>query len=419
MNLQAAWRTTAVSAAAVVFSFACGAAAQTAAPSTAPKAAGTVKSVSGGSLVVTNTAGQDYTVTLPATAKVLVVPPGSHDLKSATLGQAADIAVGDRAIVNGTDGDTGTTLTAQRVIVMKAGAIAQSHAAQEEAWTKGIGGIVKSVDSNTGTVVVSSGLKTVTVTTTPATIVRHYADGSIKFDDAVKSTISALHPGDQLRVRGQKSADGTSIAADEIVAGSFRNYSGVISAIDPATTTVTLKDLTTKKNVTVYVPADSDIRKLPPQVAAGMAARMHGGGAAGPGGRGAGISAANASAGGPPPAPGSARGAGTGSTAAGGTGAGSTVAGGIGAGSAPAGGSGAGRAGMDLSQMLSRLPTETLGDLKIGDAVMIVATASADGKQTSITLLSGVEAVLAAQPQGEAMTLSPWSVGSATPDGGQ
>ena len=31
-------------------------------------------------------------------------------------------------------------------------------------------------------------------------------------------------------------------------------------------------------------------------------------------------------------------------------------------------------AGSDLSQMLSRLPTETLAGLKVGDAVMIVAT---------------------------------------------
>jgi hypothetical protein len=324
-------------------------------------------------------------VTLPATAKIIVVPPGSHDLKSATPGQASDIAVGDRAIVNGTDGDSGTTLSAQRVIVMKAGAIAQSHAADEAAWAKGVGGIVKSVDAAAGTVVVSSGLKTVTVTTTPATIVRHYAEGSVKFDDAVKSTVAAIQPGDQLRVRGQKSEDGTSIVADEIVAGTFRNYSGVVSSVDPAASTLTLKDLTTKKNVTVYVPESSDIRKLPPQVAAAMAARMHGG-----------IAAARPAAA-AAPAPG-----------------------GPGSQGAEAGEArrATGRAGMDLSQMLSRLPTEILGDLKTGDTVMIVATAGAAGKQTAITVLSGVDAVLAAKPDGESMTLSPWSVGGAAPDGG-
>jgi hypothetical protein len=348
------------------------------APAAAPHALGTVKAIADGSITVTTTAG-DYTVTISAAAKILDVPPGSHDLKAATSGQPGDIAVGDKVLVNGSAGDTGTTLTAQRIVVMKAEAIAQSHAADEEAWKNGSGGIVKSVSA--GTITVSSGLKTVTVQTTPATIVRHYASGSVRFEDAVKSTVDAIQPGDQLRVRGTKSADGLSIQADEIVAGTFRNYSGTIASIDSAAGTITLKDLTTKKNVTVAVTAGSDVRRLPPQIAAGMAARMHGSAA------GAGAGAAHA---------------------------------------APAGGDAAGgeqhraagRAGMDLSQMLSRLPTETLGGLKPGEAVMIVATSSADNKQTAITLLVGVDAILAAQPAGEAMTLSPWSMGSGGADAG-
>jgi hypothetical protein len=68
---------------------------------------------------------------------------------------------------------------------------------------------------------------------------------------------------------------------------------------------------------------------------------------------------------------------------------------------------------MDLSQMLSRLPTETLGGLKAGDAVMIVATSPAadSPSSTAVTLLAGVEAILTASPSGQTMTLSPWSVG--------
>ncbi len=76
-------------------------------------------------------------------------------------------------------------------------------------------------------------------------------------------------------------------------------------------------------------------------------------------------------------------------------------------------------AGMDLSQMLSRLPTETVGDLKVGDAVMIVASQTEPGNAalTAVTLLSGVEPILAATPSGApAMTLSPWSVGGGGPE---
>ena len=83
------------------------------------------------------------------------------------------------------------------------------------------------------------------------------------------------------------------------------------------------------------------------------------------------------------------------------------------------GGGGTGRAGADLSSMLARLPTETLGGLKTGDAVMIVATSPAGdaGKSTAVTLLAGVDALLTASPAGE-MTLSPWSVGGEAPSEG-
>jgi hypothetical protein len=345
-----------------------GMSAQAPAAATAPHASGTVKATANGSITVTTATG-DYTVTVPATAKILDVPPGAKDLKSATPGQVSDIAVGDKVIVNGSAGDTGTTLTAQRVILMKAAAIEQSHAADEAAWKNGGGGIVKSVNAGAGTIVLSSGLKTVTVMTTPATIVRHYSGDSVRFEDAVASSLGAIQPGDQLRIRGAKSADGSSIQADEIVAGTFRNFSGLIASIDGTAGTVTLKDLTTKKTVTVAVTPNSDVRRVPTQMANMIAARMK-------------------------------------ADSAGGA-----------AAARPAGDDGArraGRAGADLSQMIPRLPTETLAGLKTGEAVMIVAIAPAGNatKLSAVTLLTGVDPILTASPSGET-TLSPWAIGGA------
>jgi hypothetical protein len=69
---------------------------------------------------------------------------------------------------------------------------------------------------------------------------------------------------------------------------------------------------------------------------------------------------------------------------------------------------------MDLSQMVARLPAETLADLKAGEAVMIVASEPTPGSSlvTAITVLSGVEPILTANPTGAGMTLSPWSMGA-------
>jgi len=170
------------------------------------------------------------------------------------------------------------------------------------------------------------------------------------------------------------------MTADELVTGTFHNYSGLIASIDPTAETVTLKDLATKKTVTVAVTANSDLHRIPPAMAMMIASRMKATGAA--------------------PATGAATGSAP-STAAG-----------------PDSAQRAGRAGTDLSQMMARLPTETLGGLKPGDSVMIVATSpSADSvKSTAVTLLVGVEAILTA-PSGQSATLTPWSLGGGGEEG--
>ena len=367
------------------------------------RVSGAVKSTSATGLTVTTAAGQDVVVTISDAAKVLVVAPGSKDLKSATPGTLSDVAVGDKVLVVGDPAASGPGLTAARVILMKAVAIAATHQAEEAAWTKGGGGIVKSVDAATGTIVIASGMKTVTVMVTPQTVIRRYSGDSVRFADAKVSTIAAIQKGDQLRVRGTKSGDGSTITADELVTGMFRNYSGLIASIDATAGTVTLKDLTTKKSVTVAVGPNSDVRRIPPMMAERVAARMKGTGAtgtAGPGGT-----------------------AGTAGTAG--------AAGNVPSGPGGPGADGAARersAGSDLSQMLSRLPTETLAGLKVGDAVMIVATSPSSDTETpmAVTLLAGVDAILRASPSGQTMTLSPWSLGGGEggeggggPEGGQ
>jgi hypothetical protein len=366
----------------------------------APAAArqlGTVKAISGNSLTLATDAGQQVTVSVGDGVRILQLAPGSTDLKSAQTITMSDIAVGDRVLVTGKAGDDAASFTASRVILMKSGDIAQKHQDEQADWQKrGTGGLVSAVDGSTLTV--SAGAKKIQVVTSGSTKFRRYAGDSVKFEDAKPGTLSQIQVGDQLRVRGAKSDDGSSIQAEEVVSGSFKNLAGVIATIDAANGTLTLKDLATKKTMTVKVTANSDMRKLPPQAAAMFAARARGGAAA-PGG------AAGAPAAAQGGQPGGAQGSGQ-----------QAGAGGMGR---PGGGMG--RAGADLSQMLSRLPSETIADLKVGDAVMVVASQAEPTSPTvtAVTLLTGVEPILAATPSGTpAMTLSPWSVGSGAPEGG-
>jgi len=70
--------------------------------------------------------------------------------------------------------------------------------------------------------------------------------------------------------------------------------------------------------------------------------------------------------------------------------------------------------------MVNRLPEETIADLKVGDAIMVVASQADPGSAqvTAVTVLSGVEPILQAAPGGTDMTLSPWNVGGDAPETG-
>jgi hypothetical protein len=378
-----------------------GAAVLAQAPAAAPAATrqiGTVKAISGTSITLTTDAGQQVAISVADSARILQIAPGSTDLKTAQTITLADIATGDRVLVTGKAGEDAASFAASRVILMKSGDIAQKHEMEQADWQKrGAGGIVSAVDAGTGAVTITVGAKKVQVNTTGNTKFRRYVGDSVKFEDAVPGTLAQVQPGDQLRVLGAKSEDGLSIQAEEVVSGSFKNLAGVIATLDAANGTLTLKDLATKKLMTVKVTANSSVRALPPEAAARFAARVRGGAGAGNGASGGGGQAA----------------AGGGDASAHGSGS---------PGGAGGPGGSAGRsAGGDLSQMVSRLPAGAVSDLKVGEAVMIVASQAdpASTTVTAVTLLSGVEPILAATPSGTpAMTLSPWNVGGGAPDSG-
>jgi len=363
--------------------------AQAQAPAAMGREIGTVKAITGNSITLATDAGQQVAVSVAAGAHILQLAPGSTNLKDAQSIALDGVSVGDRILVTGKAGDSAGAFTALRVILMKSSDIAQKRAMEEADWQRrGMGGIVSAVDPGTGALTVLLGAKKVQVQTSGSTQFRRYAGDSVKFEDAVPGTLAQIHAGDQLRARGTKSDDGLSMQADEVVSGSFKNLSGLIASINPAGGTLTLKDLATKRTMTVKVTANSNIHALPPQAAKMFAARAQGGAA----GRGQGQGSARP--------------------------AGAQAEGSM---SERGSGRGSGRsAGADLSQMVNRLPEETIADLKVGDAIMVVASQADPGSAqvTAVTVLSGVEPILQAAPGGTDMTLSPWNVGGDAPETG-
>jgi hypothetical protein len=371
---------TAVAVAVVPLAFAPPAHAQTQpAPAQATHYLGSVTAISGDTLTVKTDAGQVNTVEVPSTAQLKRIAPGQTDLSKAEALDFGSIAVGDRVLVNLDPNATGGTPQALRVIAIKQADVAQKQQTETAQWTQGVHGLVKSVDAAAGLIQVNVRVgavtKEVAVNTSSATVLKRYSPGSVRFDQAQPAPITSIQPGDQLWARGTKSVDGSSIAADGIVSGSFRSIAGTILSTDTTASTLTVKDLATKKPVTVHITGDAQLQRLPDTMAAILAARLKG---ASGGGQGAGQAGSGA-----------------------GNGAG---------GNAPRNFSQAGGGGrMDLETVLERAPLIQLASLQKGEAVMIVATEDASGV-SAVKLLAGVEPLLEA-PQAQDL-LSNWSLSS-------
>jgi hypothetical protein len=375
---------------------------QDAAPPAVTRRIGAIKAISGSVITLAPDSGPEVSVTNEPGTKIVRIAPGEKNLKNATPISLQDLQVGDRILVGGKISDDGKSLNASSIVVMKRSDVdARQEQARQDWQKRGVGGIVSATDAANDTVTISvtgfAGTKKVVIHTTNDTVIRRYAPDSVKFDDAKPSNLKDVHPGDQLRARGNRSADSAELTAEEIVTGNFRNVAGTVNAVDASAGTLTVQDLLSKKPVTVRVTAESQLHMLPPELAQRIAARLKGLGA-GQSGNGASPAppAELPSKGGQAPQP-------TASAPR------SAAGGAMRTGGAP-----------DFQQMLSRAPVVALGDLHKGDAVMIVATEGAStGTGVAITLLSGVEAILQAAPSGsQGMILTPWSLGGAAGDAG-
>lgn len=358
----------------------------------AVKPIGTIKSISGNNVTLATDSGPTLEVTIQDSTRILRTLPGQKTLQGATQITLQDLEVGDRMMARGTTSQDGKSLAAATVFIMTGANVAAKQEREREDWVKrGTGGLVKSVDPASGTVTITvsagGGTKSILIHVSKSTIIRRYAPDSVKFDDAKPGTLEQVQPGDQLRARGTKNADGSEMTADEIVSGKFRNVAGTVVTTDKADNSVTVMDLLTKSRVTLKIGADSQMRNLPPIVAGRIAMRLKAGAHGAP----------NGPSNGPP----NASGQDEHHEFKGGEQPGN------GAGHRPGGPS-------DFQQILERMPAVTLADLQKGTVVMAVATeGSATIEPAVITLLTGVEPILTASPdsKGAAMMLSPWNLG--------
>src|SRR5579863_1737051 len=255
---------------------------------------GAVKAINGTALTLTPDSGSDLNVTVEPATRIVRIAPGEKDLKNATQIQLQDVQVGDRVLVGGKLSDDKLSLAASSVVVMKKTDLQARDQQTLQDWQKrGVDGLASAVDASAATIVITSKGKNVVIHTSSTTVIRRYLPDSVKFEDAKPSTLKEVHGGDQVRARGDRNADGTDVTAEEIVSGTFRNFAGTINSVDASSSTLSVHDLLSKKNVTIKVTPDSLLRKLPPEMAQMMAKRLKGTAAGAMAGAGPGAPAAS------------------------------------------------------------------------------------------------------------------------------
>jgi hypothetical protein len=384
-------------------------------PSTSPRTTpavasliGEVKAIDAATkqMVIREDSGVIFTINLSDKTQYKRLPPGEKTLAKATDITLADIGSGDRVLARWRAGSDLKTAPTPQVVVMSKADLAKKQEQERAQWRRrGVSGIVASVNPSTQEITVSSrtlmgASQAVIIPVTDKVLVRRYPPNTIpKYSEAKPSKFDEVKVGDQLRALGDKNAEGTRLTAEEVVFGTFKIVGGTVTAIDAATNQIKINDLQTKKPLTIILKPDSVLRRFPENAAAMM---FGGGGGAGPGGPGAG--AGQGGAGQKP--------AGVGPASPGGQGGAGQKPAGVGPGGPQGGGARPGGGG-NMADLLERLPTISISELKVGDTIIMSSLPGSDPTQfTAISLVSGIEPLL------QMMAARAPAGGGARPQGG-
>jgi hypothetical protein len=375
---------------------------------------GTVTAANPGEHTVTvkeDKTGTEFSVSTARAKRLLKVAPGEKDLKKAQSIDETHIVVGDRLMARGIKDASSPKLEAAMVIVISASELEQKHASELADWQKrGSRGIVDALDPSSATITISirgaGGRKSVAVATNSTTEFIRYAPDSAKYSDAKPSSFAELRPGDQIRLLGTSSEDGTKITAEKVISGSFRTIAATVVSVMLDGKQIDARDLQTRQPITVVLTQDSAVRRLPPTMADALARRMNSNS------QNAGPRSDSGTEGGPRYQRHDSPRAATDTAADGSAAEGSTH------GTPPSAPGPSGGMKGDLSRVLDTLPKISPTELKPGDALVISGGAGSDPSNlTAINVIAGVEPLFATAPPSSrnSNALGMWNLDISTP----
>jgi Cu/Ag efflux protein CusF len=339
-----------------------------------------------GQVTIKTDAGKTISVSTSDATAYLRIAPGEKSLTNAAKIARTDVAIGDRVLVRSSSGSNGAAadtqpVIARQLIVMSKQALAGREESNREDWRRrGIGGRIIALNPETKEATITArsrgGVQSVIISTSGEHVrLMRYAPDSMRDSDAHPVSFADLKVGDQLRARGERSADGSRFTPEEIFVGSFTRATGTVTGIDTAKGEITIKDEQAGKSLTIVVGKNSSIRRIPAEFVERMeqrrAEQQQRRAAAGGGNQQSGQ-------------PGERRNERA-----------SDTAGGANGDRRPRGGASGPGGGGGFQQMFENMPAITINDLKKGDVVIVNGTPAQNASRiTAISVTTGDAALM-------------------------
>ena len=346
-------------------------------------AGGEVVTVAPGKIVLLTKDGT-IEVALAETTQYKRIPPENPILPAAVASNFDEIGVGDKLLVTGAVSADKKSVPAKAIYLLSKSDIANKNVKEQEKWkTRGISGQVKAIDPQSKAITVSvrgvAGSSNIIVTPKDNAKLLRYAPGSVNYNEAKTSGFADIKTGDMIRALGDKSADGATLTAEEVVTGAFQTIAGTITAINTEKNEITINNIQTKKDVTIALGKNTVAKQFPAELAQRLAMfqTMQSGGGTQPSGQGGVRPPQNANQSASAQPSGQPQGGQSGQNRMG-------------------QGGGMRRGGGSIDDMLDGFQNITIADLKVGEMVAASSTKNADPsvQVTAIKLLSGVEPFL-------------------------
>jgi hypothetical protein len=222
-------------------------------------------------LTLSTAAGKKQPIKIDDKAIFRRVPPGEKSLDKAVEITLADIGVGDRVLARGAADDQAKVFLARALVVMSKAEITKKSEADRAEWVRrSISGVVKEINPQTKEITMvqrtTDGEQSTVITTQSSVRFRRYAPDSNNFSNLIQSSFDELKAGDQLRVLGEKGADGARYKAEEIISGRVRTSGGPIVSLDANSGEIMIDDVATRKPLKVVINKDSVIRRFTPEL---------------------------------------------------------------------------------------------------------------------------------------------------------